>query len=89
VPSLLGGFSRGPPSRAVGAGFEGRCPASSEGRPPLTLVCLKPFDPPFCCGLNPLLPEPAAVPGRDPLGAFWWLCGVYEPGGDGKVGIVV
>lgn len=87
VPSLLGGFSRGPRSLAIGAGFDPLCTASSEGRPPLDLVCLNPFDPPFCggCGLYPLLPEPVAVLGREPLETFWW---VFAAGGDDWVGIV-
>jgi hypothetical protein len=28
------------------------------------------------------------VLGRDPLGTFWWVCGLLEAGGDDWVGIV-
>jgi hypothetical protein len=87
VPSLLGAFSLGPSlAAAEDAGLGGLCPDSSTPPRPL-LPCFSPFDAPYCCGLNPLLPEPAAALGREPFETFRWLCGVLEAGGDGMVGI--
>jgi hypothetical protein len=87
VPSLLGAFSLGPSLVAAeDAGLGALCPDSSAPPRPL-LLCFNPFDAPYCCGLNPLLPEPPAAPDREPFETFWWLCGVLEAGGDGMVGI--
>jgi hypothetical protein len=87
VPSLLGAFSLGPSLVAADdAGLGALCPESSAPPRPL-LLCFSPFDAPYCCGLNPLLPEPPAALDREPFETFWWLCGVLEAGGDGMVGI--